>query len=112
MNTPSEMESAVCQGILCFEQESRGRVPKEIRAQLIGDLLVVRLHGLLTAVEQQLAKSPPPGRGRDLLKQIRTHLIETAKPLLPAMVQGITGVPVVNLHQHRDRRSDHSLHPG
>lgn len=98
MNSPGEMETAVCQGISCFEQESRGRVPREIRAHLIADLLVVRLQGVLTAAEQHLAKSPPPGRGRDLLKEVRTHLIETAKPLLQAMVEGITGVPVVSLH--------------
>ena len=98
MNTPGEIETAVCQGISCFEQESRGRVPKEIRAHLIGDLLVVRLQGVLTAAEQLLAKSPPLGRGRDLLKQVRSDLIEMAKPLLQAMVQGITGVPVVSLH--------------
>ncbi len=98
MNTPGEIEAAVCHGISCFEQESRGQVPKEIHAHLIGDLLIVRLQGVLTAAEQQLAKSPPPGRGRDLLKHIRTHLIETARPVLQAMVQGITGVPVVSLH--------------
>lgn len=98
MNTPGEIETAVCQGISCFEQESGGRVPKAIRAHLIGDLLVVRLQGVLTVAEQQLAKSPPPGRGRDLLKQVRSHLIETEKPLLQAMVQGITGVPVASLH--------------
>jgi uncharacterized protein YbcI len=33
-----------------------------------------------------------------LLKQVRTHLIETAKPLLQALVQDITGVKVVSLH--------------
>ena len=33
-----------------------------------------------------------------MLKQVRTHLIETAKPLLQAMVRGITGVNVVSLH--------------
>ena len=98
MNTAGDIETAVCQGISCFEQEARGRIPKEIRAHLIGDLLVVRLQGVLTAAEQQLAKSPPPGRGRDLLKQVRSHLIETAKPLLQAMVQRITCVPVVSLH--------------
>ena len=98
MKTPGEIETAVCEGISCFEKESGGRVPREIRAHLIGDLLVVRLFGVLTAAEHQLAKSPPQGRGRDLLKQVRSHLIETAKPLLQAMVQGIIGVPVVSLH--------------
>ena len=35
---------------------------------------------------------------RHLLKQVRTHLIETARPLMEAMVQEVTGVKVVSLH--------------
>jgi len=98
MKTQGEIEAAICKGISHFEQEYRGRGPKDIRAYLIGDLLVVRLEGVLTAPELLLAKSPPRGRGRDLLKQVRTHLIETAKPLLQEMVKEITGVKVVSLH--------------
>jgi uncharacterized protein YbcI len=37
-------------------------------------------------------------KGRDLLKQVRTHLIETARPLMEAMVQEVTGVKVLTLH--------------
>ena len=98
MRTRGEIEAAVCDGISRFEQECRGRGPKIIRAYLHDDFLVVRLQGLLTPAEQQLAKISSDGRGRDLLKQVRTHLIETAKPLLQAMVRGITGVNVVSLH--------------
>jgi uncharacterized protein YbcI len=36
--------------------------------------------------------------GRLLLKQVRTHLIETARPVMEAMVQQITGVEVLTLH--------------
>ncbi len=97
MKTQGEIEAAICAGINRFEQEYRGRGPKEINAYLVGDFVVVRLQGLLTPAEQQLAKSPTD-KGRDLLKQVRTHLIETAKPLIQALVQGITGVPVVSLH--------------
>jgi uncharacterized protein YbcI len=67
-------------------------------ASLIGDLLVVRLQGVLTAAEKQLVKTLHAEKGRDLLKQVRTQLIETARPLLEAMVEGITGVKVVSLH--------------
>jgi uncharacterized protein YbcI len=63
-----------------------------------GDLVVVRLQGVLTAAEQQLAMSLPATKGRDLVKQVRTHLIETARPLLEAMVQEITGVKALSLH--------------
>ena len=75
-----------------------GRGPKDIHTHLLGDLLVVRLQGVLTAAEQQLVKSLPAEKGRGLLKQVRTHLIETARPLLEAMVQEVTGVKVLSLH--------------
>ncbi len=43
-------------------------------------------------------KTLTPEKGRDLLKQVRTHLIETARPTLEVMVQEITGVEVLSLH--------------
>src|SRR5436309_13702745 len=98
MKTQGEIEAAICEGITRFEQEYMGRGPKDIRAHLIGDLLVVRLHGVLTAAEQQLVKTFPPEKGRDLLKQVRTHLIETARPVMEAMIREITDVKVVSLH--------------
>ena len=98
MKTQGEIEAAICEGISRFEQEYMGRGPKDIHTHLIGDLLVVRLQGVLTAAEQQLVKSLPAEKGRDLLKQVRTQLIETARPVLEAMVEEVTGVKVVSLH--------------
>jgi uncharacterized protein YbcI len=98
IKTQGEIEASVCEGISRFEQEFMGRGPKDIRAHLIGTLLVIRLQGVLTAAEQHLVKSLPPEKGRDLLKQVRTHLIETARPMLEAMIQEATGAIVVSLH--------------
>jgi uncharacterized protein YbcI len=98
MKTQGEIEAAICDGISHFVQEYMGRGPKDIRAHLLGDLLVVRLQGVLTAAEQQLVKSLPAEKGRDLLKQVRTQLIETARPMVEALVQEITGVEVLSLH--------------
>ncbi|MCI0640091.1 MAG: DUF2294 domain-containing protein [Gemmataceae bacterium] len=98
MKTQGEIEAAVCEGISRFEQDYMGRGPKDIHTHLIGDLLVVRLHGVLTAAEQHLVKSLSPDKGRDLLKQVRTHLIETARPILEAMIQKVAGVSVLSLH--------------
>src|SRR6187200_1613992 len=75
-----------------------GRGHKDIHAHLIGDLIVVRLQGVLTAAEQHLVKTLPAEKGRDLLKQVRTHLIETARPLMQAMIQEVTGAKVLSLH--------------
>src|SRR5207249_11224567 len=98
MKTQGEIEAAICDGITRFEQEYMGRGPKDIHAHLIGDLLVVRLQGVLTEAEQQLVKTLPADKGRDLLKQVRTQLIETARPVMEAMVHDVTGVRVLSLH--------------
>src|SRR5579872_2976860 len=98
LKTQGEIEAAVCQGVSRFEQEYMGRGPKDIHAHLIGDLLVVRRQGVLTAAEQQLVKSLPAEKGRTLLKEVLPHLIETARPLLEVLIRDVTGVPVVSLH--------------
>ena len=98
MKTQGEIEAAICEGISRFEQDYMGRGPKDIHAYLIHDLLVVRLKGVLTVAEQQLVASLPAEKGRDLLKQVRIHLIETARPVMEKMVQEVTGIPVVSLH--------------
>src|SRR5438874_6748347 len=93
-----EIEAAICEGVSRFEQDYMGRRPHGIRAYLIGDLLVVRLKGVLTAAEQQLVKTLPAEKGRDLLKQVRTQLVETARPVLEALVEEVTGAKALSLH--------------
>ena len=98
VKTQGEIEAAICELISRFQQEFMGRGPKDIRAHLIGDLLAIRLQGVLTAPEQQIAKSLPVEKGRDLVKQVRNHLIETARPTLDAAIQAVTGAKVLSLH--------------
>ena len=105
VRTQGEIEAAICEGVGHFEQDYMGRGPKDIHAYLLADLLVVRLRGVLTAAEQHLVKSLSGEKGRDLLKQVRTHLIETARPVMEAMVQEITGVKVLSLHHDISTRT-------
>ena len=96
--TLGEIEAAVCRAVTHFEQDYMGRGPTDIRNHLLGDLLVVRLQGVLTAAEQHLVKSLSAEKGRDLLKQVRTHLIEAARPIMEALVLEITGIKVLSMH--------------
>jgi uncharacterized protein YbcI len=98
MKTQGEIEAAICDGMTRFEQEYMGRGPKDIHAHLIGDLLVVRLQGVLTAAEQHLVRSLPAEKGRDLLKEVRTQLIEAARGVLETLVHEVTGVKALSLH--------------
>ena len=96
--TRGELESAVCLGMCRFEQEYMGRGPMDAQAYLMGTLLVVRLHGVLTVAEQRLVETVPIEEGRDTLKRVRTLLIETARAQIDSMIQVITGVKVRSLH--------------
>ncbi len=98
MKTQGEIEAAISEGIRRFEQEFMGRGPTDIHSHLIDDLVIIRLQGVLTAAEQQLAASSPAERGRGLLKQVRIQLVDTARPVLESMVREVTGTKVVSLH--------------
>jgi uncharacterized protein YbcI len=89
-----EIESTVADGIRRFTQDYMGRRPKQVGTYLLGDVLIVRLQGVLSAAERQLAAE----KGRDLLKRVRAAMIETARPVLDALVENATGTKVVSLH--------------
>ena len=98
MKTTGEIEAAISQAMCTFAQEYMGHGPNEVRTHLLGDLLVVRLQGVLTTAEQHLVKTLQAEKGRDLLKQVRTQLMETARPIMEALVKEITGVKVLSMH--------------
>ena len=99
MKTQGEIEAAICGGMSRFERDYMGRGPKDVHAHLIGDLLVIRLQGVLTVAEQHLIKTLPAEKGRNLVKDIRTQLMETARPVLEALVEEATGVKVLSMHR-------------
>ncbi|MGI9014697.1 MAG: Na-translocating system protein MpsC family protein [Phycisphaerales bacterium] len=98
LKTRGELESAICLGMTRFQQEFIGRGPSDVQAHLINDLLIVRMKGVMTAAEQHLAQSQPPEKGRDLLKQVRSQMMESARKQTDSMIQVITGVTVRSLH--------------
>ena len=98
MKTKGEIEAAISEEISRFEQDYIGRNPKDIQVCLIDDLLLIRLRGVLAAAEQDLVKSLPSENGRDLLKRVRSHLIETTRPVMEAMVEKFTGVKLLSMH--------------
>lgn len=98
MKSKSDLESEISKAIIGFEKEFMGRGPEEIRSYVLGDLVLVRLKGVLSPAEHKLAESDNPQRGRYLLKQVRQELIERGRPLLNAIVQDVFGVVCLSLH--------------
>ena len=98
MKTRGEIEADISKGVTTFMQEFMGRGPKDICTHLIGDILLVRLHGVLTAAERHLITSSAADKGRDLLKDVRTHLVEVSRPRLEQMIQESSGMRCISLH--------------
>src|SRR3989337_3545151 len=95
MKTKGEIEAEISDAMVKFEIEYMGRGPKEVRCYILEDMILVRLKGVLTQAERQLTKSPD---GVELIKRMRSTLIENAKPILFQVIGDITGVKAVGLH--------------
>lgn len=98
MRTRGQLEAEIGDAITRFEKEYMGRGPLETRTYLVEDMVIVRLRGVLTQAERQLARGEDPEKGRRLIKEVRTELLEGARALLEAVVKEITGRRVVSLH--------------
>jgi uncharacterized protein YbcI len=93
--TKGQVEAEICNALVQFEKDYMGRGPVETRAHIMDDIILVRLKGVLTPAEQQLAKN---SEGTSLIKKIRSNLLEQARELLSATIEKITGLKVVSLH--------------
>lgn len=93
-----QIEAEISEALIKFEKEYMGRGPEETKAYIIDDMILVRLRRVLTPAEQQLAKTSDNAKGRTLIKQVRTELLEKARSLLEPIVAEITGKRVKSLH--------------
>jgi uncharacterized protein YbcI len=94
MKTKGEIEAAISDAMVRFEIEYMGRGPKEARSHIIDDLIVVRLKGVLTPAEQQLAKCAD---GVELIKKMRSTLIDSARGTLSAVISDASGAKVLDI---------------
>jgi uncharacterized protein YbcI len=96
--TRGPLEAEISDAIVRFELDYMGRGPEEARTYLLDDMVLVRLRGVLTPAERQLAGADSSPQGRDLIKQVRRELIEKARPLLEAIISDVTGRSVRSIH--------------
>jgi len=89
--TQGEIEAAVCDGFRKLEMEFLGRGPDNVRARLVGNTLHVCLTGVLTEAEKRLAGSSDR-RAIELIREVRAHLMDLARPKMVSMVEITTGV--------------------
>ncbi len=92
--TKGEAETSIRNAIIKFEQEFMGRGPTDVKAYILRDIVLVRLKGVLTPAERQLAKNPD---GIEMVKHMRQNLISQGREKLCSQISEITGVEVIGL---------------
>ena len=100
--TKGQAEAAFSQAMVQFEKEYFGRGPLDAKTFFMRDMILVRLRGVLTLAEQTLAESQ---EGRSLVKETRSRLFESARPLLENMVRSVTGCQMISLHTDMSTRT-------
>ena len=95
METIGQIEAKISEAIIKFEKEYMGRGPMETKTYIIKDMIFVRLKGVLTPAEEQLAKTV---EGSDLIKKTRLQLLEGARSLLENIILNITNCNIKSLH--------------
>ena len=96
--TKGQIEAEISEAIIKFEKEYMGRGPLETKSYVIDDMVLVRLRGVLTQAEHQLAAAGEGSKGRELIKQVRIELLEKGRPLLESVMEAITKRKVKSLH--------------
>lgn len=98
VRTKGQLEAEISEALIRFEREYMGRGPDETKTYIIEDMILVRLRGVLTPAEKQLARADRESKGRGLIKQVRSELLEKGRPILEGLVQEILGRKVTSLH--------------
>lgn len=93
--TKGQIEAEISKAIIRFEKEYMGRGPKDTKTYIMGDLIFIRLKGVLTPAEHQLAKTQ---EGSLLIKKTRMQLFRNAKTLLENIIHEITGCNILSFH--------------
>ncbi len=94
-NSIGQLEAQISEAMIKFEIEHMGRGPKRARTYILDEMIVVRLEGVLTPAELQLAKDQA---GVKLLKEVRQMLIENSKEMLKRMIKQIIDRDVISMH--------------
>jgi uncharacterized protein YbcI len=86
--TKGTIEAEIANAVVRFQREQQGRDPNDVRAHLLGDLILVRCAGIFTPTEARLAATE---EGRRLIRSARQELRAINHIELEDILAGIVG---------------------
>ena len=93
--TKGQMEDEITKALIHWELEYLGRGPSGAKTDIVRDMVIVSLVGILSPAEYHLAHN---SEGMALIKKLRQQLVEQGRPELESIVQNVTQAKVISLH--------------
>ncbi|AYA78371.1 DUF2294 domain-containing protein [Bacillus sp. Y1] len=100
------IEDRISKMVTQWEKEYLGRGPLSVKSDIVRNMVVVVLRGILTPAEKELAKTQD---GLLSIKKIRADLVETGSKQLKAMIKDIVKSEVISFHTDISTKSGERL---
>lgn len=97
-----QMEDEVTKAMIQWEKEYMGRGPIEARTDIVRNMIIVTLKGILSQAEKHLANN---SEGMILIKRLREQLVEQRRSELEEIIFRVTSTKVISLHTDLSTRT-------
>ncbi|KHF29605.1 hypothetical protein LR68_01675 [Anoxybacillus sp. BCO1] len=95
VKTKGELEDQISRALTQWEKEYLGRGPLSVKTDILRNMVIVQLRGILTPAEKVLCETK---EGMLSIKRIRADLIESGSEQLKQMIYTLTGKQVTSMH--------------
>lgn len=96
------LEAEISRALTQWEKQYLGRGSVSVKSDILRDMVIVLLHGILTPAEYSVCKDQ---EGRLSVKEHRNSLVESGLEELKEIIFTITGYEVVSFHTDLSTRT-------
>ena len=90
-----QIEAEISKALTQWEKDFLGRGSVTVKTDILRDMAIVVLKGILTPAEIKLAETPD---GLQSVKKVRCDLVESGRERLDEIIKNFTGLDVVSFH--------------
>lgn len=100
--TKGQMEAEISRALTQWEKDFLGRGSVTVKTDILRDMVIVVLKGILTPAEYKLSET---AEGLLSIKKIRSDLVESGRDQLESIIKDQTGLEVITFHTDLSTRT-------
>ena len=93
--TKGQVEQEITSAMVAFQRNLTGHGPASARTYIVEDMVLIRMQGMLSPLEQHLVQRED---GRKVVKDLRHTLREITREDAEAVIRTVTGCEVLSSH--------------